>query len=69
MDREASPTFQGVKGFMNFISCRLCWLASSEDFDAEEEALVTAGLMHHPAKDKSDDFLALPAPQLTMADI
>jgi hypothetical protein len=54
---------------MNFISCRLCWLASSEDFDAEEEALVTAGLMHHPAKDKSDDFLALPAPQLTMADI
>jgi len=37
--------------------------------DAEEEALVAAGLIRLPAKNKSDDFLALPAPQAAMADI
>jgi len=58
-----------VKGFMNFIRCRLRWLASGEDLDAEEDALVAAGLMRFPVKEKSDDFLALPAPQATMADI
>jgi hypothetical protein len=37
--------------------------------DAEEEALVAAGLMRLPAKEKSDDFLSLPAPQVATADI
>ncbi len=68
MDRKASPKFQDVKGFINFIRCRLRWLASDEDLDAEE-ALVAAGLMRLPVKEKSDDFLTLPAPQVTMTDI
>lgn len=37
--------------------------------DAEEEFLVAAGLLRLPVKNKSDDFLALPAPQVAMADI
>jgi len=37
--------------------------------DAEEESLVAAGLMRLPTKNKSDDFLALPAPQVKMDDI
>jgi hypothetical protein len=37
--------------------------------DAEEAALVEEGLMRLPIKNKSDDFLALPAPQVAMADI
>jgi hypothetical protein len=69
MDRKASPTFQGLKGFMNFMRCRLLRLALGEDLDAEEEALVAAGLMRLPIKEKSDNFLALPAPQVAMADI
>ena len=48
---------------------RLIPLTSGEDLDAEEEALVAAGLMRLPLKEKSDDFLALPAPQVAMADI
>jgi prevent-host-death family protein len=48
---------------------RLVPLTSGEDLDAEEEVLVAAGLMRLPVKEKSDDFLALPAPQVTMADI
>lgn len=69
MDRKASPTFQGVKGFMNFMRYRLLRLASVKDLDAEEDALVAVGLMRLPVKEKSDDFLALPAPQVAMADI
>ena len=37
--------------------------------DAEEEALVAAGLMRLPAKEKSDDLLSLPAPRVAAADI
>lgn len=48
---------------------RLVPLASGEDLDAEEEALVAAGLMRFPVKGKSDDFLNLPAPQVARADI
>jgi len=48
---------------------RLAPLAAGEDLDAEEEALVAAGLMRLPVKEKSDDFLALPAPQVALADI
>jgi hypothetical protein len=50
-----------MKGFMNLMNCRLRWLTSGEDFDAEEEALVAAGLMRLPVKEKSEDVLALPA--------
>ena len=48
---------------------RLVPLAGGEDSDAEEEALVAAGLMRLPAKEKSDDFLALPAPRVALSDI
>ena len=48
---------------------RLVPLTSGEDLDAEEEALVAAGLMRLPTKEKSDDFLSLPAPQVATADI
>ncbi|MEJ7713809.1 MAG: type II toxin-antitoxin system prevent-host-death family antitoxin [Pyrinomonadaceae bacterium] len=48
---------------------RLIPLTSGEDLDAEEEALVAAGLMRLPLKEKSDDFLKLPAPQAAMSDI
>ena len=48
---------------------RLVPLTAGEDLDAEEESLVAAGLMRLPVKKKSDDFLALPAPQVAMADI
>lgn len=44
-------------------------LTPGEDLDAEEEALVAAGLMRLPTKEKSDDFLSLPAPQVATADI
>jgi hypothetical protein len=37
--------------------------------DAEEAALVEEGLMRLPVENKSDDFLALPAPQVATADI
>jgi hypothetical protein len=37
--------------------------------ESEEAALVEEGLMSLPIKNKSDDFLALPAPQVAMADI
>jgi prevent-host-death family protein len=48
---------------------RLVPLTSGEDLDSEEGALVAAGLMRIPLKEKSDDFLALPAPQVATADI
>ncbi|MBV8857425.1 MAG: hypothetical protein JOZ02_10875 [Acidobacteria bacterium] len=37
--------------------------------EPEESSLVEEGLMRLPAKKKSDDFLALPAPQVAAADI
>ena len=48
---------------------RLVPLSEVEDLDAEEAALVAGGLMRLPAKVKSDDFLALPAPRVAIADI
>ena len=48
---------------------RLLPLPIGDNLDAEEEALVAAGLMRLPAKEKSDDFLALPAPRAAMRDI
>jgi hypothetical protein len=37
--------------------------------ELEEAALVEEGLMRLPVENKSDDFLALPAPQVATADI
>jgi prevent-host-death family protein len=48
---------------------RLVPLTAGEDLDAEEEALVAAGLMRLPAKEKSSDFLSLPAPRVALSDI
>ena len=48
---------------------RLMPLAAGEDLDAEEEALVAAGLMRLPLEEKNDDFLDLPAPQVATEDI
>jgi prevent-host-death family protein len=48
---------------------RLVPLSEGEDLDAEEAALVAGGLMRLPVKAKSDDFLALPAPRVAIADI
>ncbi len=48
---------------------RLMPLTSGEDLDAEEAALVAAGLMRLPTKEKSDDFLSMPAPQVSLSDI
>ncbi len=48
---------------------RVMPLAGGEDLDAEEEALVAAGLMRLPLKEKNDDFLDMPAPQVSMEDI
>ena len=44
-------------------------LRIGEDLDAEEAALVAGGLMRLPVKEKSDAFLALPAPRVAMDDI
>ena len=48
---------------------RLVPLIEGEDLDAEEADLVAGGLMRLPVKVKSDDFLALPAPRVAIADI
>ena len=48
---------------------RLVPLSGAENLDAEEAALVAGGLMRLPVKVKSDDFLALPAPRVAIADI
>jgi prevent-host-death family protein len=48
---------------------RLVPIPAGEDLNAEQEALVAAGLLRPPAKEKSDDFLALPAPRVAMEDI
>lgn len=37
--------------------------------EPEEASLVEEGLMRLPARSKSDDFLALPAPRVATADI
>ena len=37
--------------------------------ESEEASLVEEGLMRLPVENKSDDFLALPAPQVAMANI
>ena len=48
---------------------RLVPLTSDDDMDAAEASLIAAGLMRPPIKQKSDDFLSLPAPQVAMTDI
>lgn len=45
---------------------RLMPLAAGEDLDAEEEALVAAGLMRLPLGEKTDDFLDFPAPEVSL---
>lgn len=48
---------------------RLMPLAAGEDLDAEEEGLVAAGLMRLPLQEKSNDFLKLPAPEVSLDHI
>ena len=48
---------------------RLMPLAAGEDLDAEEEILVGAGLMRLPLEAKSDEFLNLPAPEVSLETI
>lgn len=48
---------------------RVMPLLSGENLDAEEEALVAAGLMRLPMREKNNDFLEMPAPQVSMEDI
>ena len=45
---------------------RLMPLAAGEDLEAEEEALVGAGLLRLPLETKSDEFLNLPAPEVSL---
>ncbi len=45
---------------------RVMPLAGGEDLDAEEEALVAAGLMRLPLEEKNNDFLDLPAPEVSL---
>jgi prevent-host-death family protein len=45
---------------------RLMPLAAGEDLDAEESALVAAGLMRLPLDRKSNDFLDLPSPEVSL---
>lgn len=46
---------------------RLLPLAAGDDLDKEEETLVAAGLMKLPLAEKSNDFLKLPAPEVSLA--
>ncbi|MGH9900944.1 MAG: hypothetical protein ACRD68_03790 [Pyrinomonadaceae bacterium] len=39
------------------------------NLESEEVSLVEEGLMRLPVRNKSDDFLALPAPRVATADI
>ena len=48
---------------------RLLPFSQGDDLDAEEEALVAAGLMRLPLEEKSDDFLHYPAPVVPLEDI
>ncbi len=45
---------------------RLMPLAAGKDLDAEEKALVAAGLMRLPPDAKNDDFLDYPAPKVSL---
>jgi prevent-host-death family protein len=45
---------------------RLLPLTSGENLDAEEEALVGAGLMRLPLDEMNDAFLDLPAPEVSL---
>ena len=48
---------------------RVMPLLAGENLDAEEAALVAAGLMRLPIKEKNNGFLEMPAPQVSMDDI
>lgn len=48
---------------------RMLPLTAGEDLDAEEETLVAAGLMRLPLQPKSNDFLDLPAPEVSLDDL
>lgn len=48
---------------------RVMPLSSGEDLDAEEEALLGAGLMRMPLDEKNDEFLDLPAPEVSLDTI
>jgi prevent-host-death family protein len=48
---------------------RVMPLVAGEDLDAEEETLVAAGLMRLPLHKKSNDFLDLPAPKVSLDKI
>lgn len=48
---------------------RVMPLSAGEDLDAEEEALVAAGLMRLPLDKKNNDFLDYPAPEVSLDDI
>jgi prevent-host-death family protein len=48
---------------------RLVPLTAGEDLDAEEEILVGAGLMRLPLEAKSDEFLNMPAPEVSLETI
>jgi prevent-host-death family protein len=45
---------------------RLMPLAAGEDLEAEEASLVAAGLMRLPLDKKSNDFLDLPSPEVSL---
>ena len=45
---------------------RLIPLTAGDDLDAEEEILVGAGLMRLPLEAKSDEFLDMPAPEVSL---
>ena len=44
-------------------------LTVGKDLDTEEEALIAAGLMRLPLQRKSNDFLDLPAPEVSIEDL
>jgi prevent-host-death family protein len=48
---------------------RVIPLNVNEDLDEEEAELVAAGLMRLPLKEKSDDFLDYPAPDVPLEAI
>lgn len=48
---------------------RLLPLTLGDDLDAEEEALVAAGLMRLPLDEKSDDFPDYSAPSVSLKSI
>lgn len=45
---------------------RVMPLMNGDDLDTEEAALVAAGLMRLPLDAKNDDFLDLPAPEVSL---